>query len=164
MFYSKKALNPMDMDNLKAPGVKNESAELSPEQAFEKVKSLSKERNFKESVDAIIKLNVDPTKGDQMIRGTCVLPDGTGNEIKVCVFADSEFHEDLKEAGADSIGDSGTLEQIAAGNLNFDKIICTPEQVSELKKYARILGPKGLMPNTKSGTLVNADEIVEQVR
>ena len=117
----------MDMDNLKAPGVKNESAELSPEQAFEKVKSLSKERNFKESVDAIIKLNVDPTKGDQMIRGTCVLPDGTGNEIKVCVFADSELHEDLKEAGADSIGDSGTLEQIAAGNLNFDKIICTPE-------------------------------------
>ena len=62
-----------------------------------------------------------------MIRGTTVLPEGTGNEIKVCVFADTELHEGLREAGADMIGDADTLEQIAAGNLSFDKIICTPE-------------------------------------
>lgn len=111
----------------------------------------------------MIKLNVDPTKGDQMIRGTCVLPAGTGKEIKVCVFADNEFHDALKEVGADFIGSDQILADIAAGIVPFDKIICTQEHIANLKKYARILGPKGLMPNTKSGTLVKQDEIVEAV-
>jgi large subunit ribosomal protein L1 len=99
-----------------------------------------------------------------MIRGTCILPSGTGKEIKVCVFADGEFHSELKEAGADILGNDQVLIDIGNGNVPFDKIICTQEHIQDLKKFARILGPKGLMPNTKSGTLVKADEIVEQVR
>ena len=98
-----------------------------------------------------------------MIRGTCVLPAGTGKEVRVCVFADNEFHEQLKEVGADMIGDDSVLTDIQNGVINFDKIICTQEYLPNLKRYARILGPKGLMPNTKSGTLVSNDLIVKQV-
>ena len=112
----------------------------------------------------MVKLGVDPTRGDQMIRGTCVLPEGTGKEVKVCVFADSEFHEDLKAAGADIIGSDDVLIEIGKGNIEFDKLICSQEYLATLKKFARILGPKGLMPNVKSGTLVQADQIVEQVK
>ena len=132
--------------------------------ALSKIKEVSKARGFDETVDVMVRLNVDPTKGDQMIRGTCVLPAGTGREVKVCVFADPEFHEELKQVGADVIGDDQVLAQIAEGNVPYDKIICTKEFVPALKPYARILGPKGLMPNTKSGTLVKADEIVGQVQ
>ena len=89
-----------------------------------------------------------------MIRGTCILPNGTGKEIKVCVFADKEFHNDLTEAGADIIGTDQIISEIADGKIDFDKMLCTQEYIKELKKYARILGPKGLMPNVKSGTLV----------
>ena len=79
-------------------------SEFSPLEAIEKIKKISKDRNFSESIDAVVKLNVDPTKGDQMIRGTCILPNGTGKETKVCVFSDSEMHDDLVAAGADLIG------------------------------------------------------------
>ena len=96
-----------------------------------------------------------------MIRGTCVLPAGTGKEVKICVFADNEFHEELKAAGADFIGNDAIIQDIANGIVAFDKIICTQEFIPQLKKFARILGPKGLMPNTKSGTLVGQNEIVE---
>ena len=114
-----------------------------------------------ETIEAIVKLNVDPTKGDQMIRGTCILPAGTGKEVRVCVFADGEFHQQLKEVGADIIGDEHVLNDISNGILNFDKIICTSDHIANLKKFARILGPKGMMPNTKSGTLVSSEQIVE---
>lgn len=86
---------------------------------------MSKERKFDESVELIVKLGVDPTKGDQMIRGTCILPSGTGKEIKVCVFADGEFHNDLRAVGADVIGNDQTLLDIANGKIDYDKIICT---------------------------------------
>jgi large subunit ribosomal protein L1 len=99
-----------------------------------------------------------------MIRGTCVLPAGTGKTVRVCVFADNEFHAELTKVGADVIGNDDTLAEIAKGEVTFDKIICTPEFVNSLKKFARILGPKGLMPNTKSGTLVKQDVIVETVK
>ena len=134
------------------------------EDAIKRIKEESKARNFRETVDTIIKLNVDPTKGDQMIRGTVNLPAGTGKEIRVCVFADKVYHEELREAGADIIGDEQILTDIAAGNTDFDKLLCTQEQLVDLKKFARVLGPKGLMPNTKSGTLVKQDEIVDQVK
>jgi len=99
-----------------------------------------------------------------MIRGTCILPSGTGKTVKVCVFADNEFHKDLLAVGADYIGNDQILTDIANGIVPFDKIICTQEFIGSLKKYARVLGPKGLMPNTKSGTLVKQDEIIEQVK
>ena len=133
---------------------KKDLQQYDPENVFAKMMEVSKERRFNESVEAIIKLNVDPTKGDQMIRGTCNLPAGTGKEIKVCVFADSVYHDELKAVGADLIGTEETLTDIAKGQIDFDKLICTQEQLMDLKKFARILGPKGLMPNTKSGTLV----------
>lgn len=99
-----------------------------------------------------------------MIRGTCILPEGTGKEIKICVFADSEMHAEIKAAGADAIGDDHMLQSFSTGDIPYDKIICTPEQIASLKKLARVLGPKGLMPNVKSGTLVKPDELVETVR
>ena len=83
-----------------------------------------------------------------------MLPAGTGKELKLCVFSGSEFHEEVKKVGADVIGNDQILKEIEAGNVEFDKIIATPEQMANLKQYARILGPKGLMPNVKSGTLV----------
>lgn len=92
-----------------------------------------------------------------MIRGTCILPAGTGKEVRVCVFADNEFHEELKAVGADIIGDDQIFTDIQNGIINFDKIICTQEFLPSLKRFARILGPKGLMPNVKSGTLVSSE-------
>ena len=103
----------------------NTGKEYDPAEVFNKVKEFSKERQFDESVDVVVKLNVDPTRGDQNIRGTCILPNGTGKEIRVCVFADKEFHNDLKEAGADIIGSEQIISEIAEGNINFDKILCT---------------------------------------
>ncbi len=118
------------------------------------MKEVSKERKFTESVEAIIRLNVDPRQGDQNIRGTCVLPAGTGKNVKVCVFADAESEQKVMEAGADIFGSDELLKQLAEGKCDFDKLIATPEQMQALKPLARVLGPKGLMPNVKSGTLV----------
>ena len=112
----------------------------------------------------ILQLNVDPTQGDQNVRGTCVLPAGTGQTIRVAVFADKEFHDQIKEAGADLIGDDQLIKEIGEGTLNFDKIIATPEHMQGLKTLARVLGPKGLMPNVKSGTLVKADDLLGAVK
>ena len=108
-----------------------------------------------------MKLNVDPKYHDQNVRGTCVLPAGTGTEVKICVFAGQEYHDEAKTNGADLIGNDKVLADISEGICNFDKIIATPEQMMILKKYARILGPKGLMPNVKSGTLVKQNELIE---
>lgn len=93
-----------------------------------------------------------------------MLPAGTGKEVKVAVFADKEFHEQLNKLGVDIIGDDKLLKDVAEGTVNFDKIIATPEHMGGLKSLARVLGPKGLMPNVKSGTLVKADDLLETVR
>ena len=92
------------------------------------------------------------------------MPAGTGKEIKVCIFAGEEFHEECKAQGADFIGNDAVLKEIAEGTIPFDKIIATPEQMPALKALARVLGPKGLMPNVKSGTLVKQHELVETVK
>jgi large subunit ribosomal protein L1 len=94
-----------------------------------KVMEVSKERKFNESFELILKLNVDPTQGDQNVRGTCILPAGTGKTIRIAVFADSEFHEKLKELGADIIGGPDLIKAIIAGEIEFDKIISTPEHM-----------------------------------
>jgi large subunit ribosomal protein L1 len=109
-------------------------------------------------------LNVDPKQGDQNIRGTCLLPAGTGKNVIVCVFADSERHEELKASGVDIIGNEEVLKSIAEGNIKFDKLVVTADQLQSLKPYARILGPKGLMPNVKSGTLVKPDELIPSIK
>ena len=93
-----------------------------------------------------------------------MLPAGTGKEVKVCVFADREMEESVLGAGADVFGTDDLLKSLAEGKCDFDKLIATPEQMASLRPLAKILGPKGLMPNVKSGTLVKPDELLEAVR
>jgi large subunit ribosomal protein L1 len=93
-----------------------------------------------------------------------VLPAGTGKTVRVCVFADQEMEEKVVAAGADIFGTSDLVKQMAEGKIEFDKLICTQEQMNQLKPLARVLGPKGLMPNVKSGTLVKPDELIEAVK
>jgi large subunit ribosomal protein L1 len=88
---------------------------------------LSKERKFVESIEAVVRLAVDPRQGDQNIRGTCILPAGTGKEIRICVFADKEMKDEIIAAGADVFGDEEVIKQIGEGNINFDKLITTPD-------------------------------------
>lgn len=115
--------------------------------------------NEKDSFNVFFRLGVDPKRGDQNIRGTVILPNGTGNEIKICVFAPESLHEELKEQGADAIGDDKLIEDIIAGNVKFDKILASTDQIKLLKSYARSLGPMGLMPSQKGGTLVSEEKL-----
>lgn len=93
-----------------------------------------------------------------------MLPAGTGKTVRVCVFADLEMQDKVMEAGADIFGSSDLIKQILDGKIEFDKLIATQEQMNQLKSLARVLGPKGLMPNVKSGTLVKPDELLEAVK
>lgn len=103
----------------------NFNQELKCKEAIHQVKEISKERKFKESVEAIIRLNVDPRQGDQNIRGTCVLPAGTGKQVRVCVFADAEMQEKVLEAGADVFGTNELIKAMGEGKIEFDKLIAT---------------------------------------
>lgn len=162
-FYAKKTQH-VKKDGEEGEELDLATQEFNADEVFTRAKELSKERGFTESFEVIVKLNVDPTQGDQNVRGTCILPAGTGKEVKVCVFAGDEHHERVKEVGADFIGDDKILKQIQEGDIDFDKIIATPEQMPALKGLARVLGPRGLMPNKKSGTLVSPDDLVDQVK
>jgi large subunit ribosomal protein L1 len=142
----------------------NLKQEFKPKEAIERMKEISKERKFNESIEVIFRMSVDPKQGDQNIRGTCVLPAGTGTNIKVLVFADKDMEAEVMAAGADFFGNDEMLKQIAEGIINFDKLIATPEQMAQLKPLAKIIGPKGLMPNLKSNTLVKPDVLLEAVR
>ncbi|NPA50435.1 MAG: 50S ribosomal protein L1 [Epsilonproteobacteria bacterium] len=121
-------------------------------EAVEKIKEL-KSANFDETVEIALNLNVDPRHADQMIRGSVVLPHGTGKDVKVAVFAKGAKADEAKAAGADIIGDDELISQIQQGKIDFDIVIATPDMMGTLGKVARILGPKGLMPNPKTGTV-----------
>jgi len=112
-----------------------------------------KSAKFDETVEVALNLNVDPRHADQMIRGSVVLPHGTGKTVRVAVFAKDAKADEAKAAGADLVGSSELIEQIQAGNIDFDIVISTPDMMGVLGKVARILGPKGLMPNPKTGTV-----------
>ncbi len=108
---------------------------------------------FDETIDAAIILGIDPSKGEQTVRGSVLLPNGTGKNIKVLVFAKGEYEEKAKEAGADYVGTEDLVEKITSGWMDFDVAVATPDVMSMVGKVAKILGPKGLLPNKKVGTV-----------
>ncbi len=111
---------------------------------------------FDETIDIAINLGVDPKYADQMVRGVCALPHGTGKTVRVAVLAQGEKADQAKAAGADIVGAENLIDSILAGKIDFDRMIATPDMMGMAGKVARILGPKGLMPNPKLGT-VTAD-------
>lgn len=122
------------------------------EDAFNLLKEFSSLK-FVESIDAAVNLGVDPRKSDQVVRSSTVLPNGTGKTVRVAVFAQGEQAEKALAAGADLVGMEDLAESVQAGNLNFDVVIATPDAMRVVGKLGTILGPRGLMPNPKVGTV-----------
>jgi large subunit ribosomal protein L1 len=124
------------------------------EEAIEMAKNTAFAK-FDETVDAAIKLGVDPRHADQMVRGSVTLPHGTGKQVKVLVFAKGDKAKEAQEAGADYVGDSDLVSKIQGGWFDFDKVVATPDMMAEVGKLGKVLGPRGLMPNPKVGTVTN---------
>lgn len=110
---------------------------------------------FDQSVTISFKMGVDPRKSDQMVRGTCALPHGSGKKVRVAVFAQGVAAEAARAAGAEIVGFEDLIEKVKGGFLDFDNAIATPDAMTEVRKLARILGPRGLMPNPKTGTVTD---------
>ena len=123
-----------------------------PAEAIDLVKSLATTK-FDESIDVSLILGVDPRKADQIVRGTVALPAGTGKTVRVAVFATGEAATAAKEAGADFVGGEELVAEVEGGMLDFDLTISTPELMPQVGKLGRVLGPRGLMPNPKTGTV-----------
>ena len=126
-----------------------------PLEAIDLAKSGSKAK-FDETVDVSLRLGVDPRKADQMVRGTVNLPNGTGKTARVLVFATGERAEAATAAGADEVGADDLIEKVMGGYLDFDAVVATPDLMGKVGRLGRVLGPRGLMPNPKTGT-VTAD-------
>ena len=123
------------------------------DEAVEILKNVQPKVKFDETVEVNLSLNVDPRKPDQLIRGAVVLPHGLGKEMRVVVICSGEAERAAKEAGADYVGGKDIIEKIAGGWLDFDSVIATPDMMRELSKLGRLLGPRGLMPSPKTGTV-----------
>ena len=127
---------------------------------LELVKKTAKAK-FDESIDAAIKLGIDPKKSDQLVRGALVLPSGTGKSTRVAVFAQGDAAEDAKKAGADLVGFEDLADQIKKGVMDFDVLIATPDAMKIVGTLGQVLGPRGLMPNPKTGTVT--DNVVKAI-
>jgi len=119
-------------------------------------------KKFDETVDIVVRLGVDPKQSDQAVRGASPLPHGVGKSIRVVAIVRGEAEKEARDAGADHVGNDDLIEKIEKGWLDFDRIIATPETLKDLTKVAKVLGPKGLMPNKKTGTVTS--EVGKAVR
>ena len=133
-----------------------EKVDVTKEYDINEAVSLLKEfatANFRESVDVAVNLGIDARKSDQNVRGATVLPNGTGRDVRVAVFTQGANAEKAKEAGADVVGMEDLAEQVKAGEMNFDVVIASPDAMRVVGQLGQILGPRGLMPNPKVGTV-----------
>lgn len=120
---------------------------------------------FDETVDVAVRLGVDPRHADQMVRGTVVLPNGLGKDVRVLVFAKGEKEKEARDAGADYVGAEDLMEKIQGGWFDFDKAVATPDVMGIVGKIGRVLGPRGLMPNAKTGTVTfDVDKAVKELK
>ena len=126
--------------------------QFTPTEALGIVKQCASAK-FDETVDVAVRLGVDPRKADQMVRGTVALPSGTGKDVRVAVFAAGEAAQQARDAGADLVGADDLAAEIEKGNFNFDIAIATPDMMPLVGRLGRTLGPRGLMPNPKTGTV-----------
>ncbi len=127
---------------------------FTPTEALALVKSMASAK-FDETVEFAARLGVDPRKADQMVRGTVALPSGTGKDVRVAVFASGEAAQAARDAGAEFVGAEDLAAEIEKGNMNFDVAIATPDLMPMVGRLGRVLGPRGLMPNPKTGTVTN---------
>lgn len=140
------------------------SKTYSIEEAVKLAKETSKTK-FDASVEVSFRLNVDPRHADQQIRGAMVLPNGTGKTQRVCVVAQGEKEKEAQAAGADFVGGADIIEKISKGWFDFDVLVATPDMMGQLGRLGRVLGPKGLMPNPKTGTVTTTPEkTVEDIK
>ena len=130
-----------------------------------KIAKTTSKKKFDETVDVVMRLGVDPRKADQMVRGTVNLPHGTGKTARVLVFANGDKAEAAREAGADYVGSDDMLEKVQGGWLDFDAVVATPDMMGKVGRLGKVLGPRGLMPNPKTGTVtMDVAKAVEEIK
>src|SRR5450432_520508 len=139
---------------------RNAAAQIEPERLYGPAEAVSLAKKtritkFDPTVEVALRLGVDPRKADQMVRGTVNLPHGTGKTARVLVFATGDRAEEARAAGADIVGGDELIDRVAAGYLDFDSAVATPDLMGKVGRLGRVLGPRGLMPNPKTGTVTN---------
>ncbi len=150
--------------NYEARKAKVEKRYYSIPEAMQLIKEVAFAK-FDESVDLAVSLGVDPKYSDQMVRGSVLLPNGTGKAVRVAVFAKGEKEKEARDAGADFVGSNDLVEKINGGWLDFDRVIATPDMMGTVGKLGKVLGPRGLMPNPKTGTVTfEISRAIQEVR
>jgi len=145
-------------------GIDRDAAPLRIDEAVKQIKSRATAK-FDETVEVSMNLNVDPRKPDQNLRGTVMLPHGTGKTVRVAVFARGDRAREAEAAGADIVGAEDLVEQVQAGNINFDRAVATPDMMALVGRLGKILGPRGLMPNPRLGSVTqNVTEAVQAAK
>jgi large subunit ribosomal protein L1 len=138
----------------KAAETRDPERHYAPAEAIRTLKAFP-DAKFDETVEVAFRLGIDPRKADQMVRGTVSLPNGTGKSVRVAVFAQGPKATEATDAGADVVGADDLVERVLAGDIDFDAAVATPDMMAAVGKAGRVLGPRGLMPNPKTGTVTN---------